>query len=267
MFWLSKVLAPAVLVLAIAGSATVMAQPGRGQPPFQPGKGKGNPFRGGDDRKGGDDKRGPGAAKGDSSVDAWVKTLTDKMNDPHDTIRDSARAALVAVGAPALPALKKLAEGNDEAKAVAARKLIAQIEGGPGQPGRAGTGVTAPGRPGAPDDRGGRPAFPGFPGRPGGNPLDRLLGGLNLTEKQQKEVEEITEAFSKKMREFSEKARTGKIERQEITETVEKFQKEMTEQLKKVLNEEQFKKFQERSPGGRFPFPGPFGPGRPSGDR
>ena len=82
------------------------------------------------------------------------------------------------------------------------------------------------------------------------------------------------EAQAKKMQEFAEKVRDGKIERKDLPEAMEKLQKELNEQLKKVLTEEQFKKFQDRAPGGRFPFgPGGFGgfggerPGRPKDDK
>ena len=70
----------------------------------------------------------PRAQKPDAAVESWVKVLTEKMNDPHDTIRDSARAGLLAVGRPAVVSLQKLAEGDDAAKANTARNLIAQIE-------------------------------------------------------------------------------------------------------------------------------------------
>ncbi|QEL17359.1 hypothetical protein [Limnoglobus roseus] len=68
--------------------------------------------------------------KGSSEVESWVKTLAEKITDPHDTVRDSARAALVAVGPPALPLLRKLADGDNDAKATAAKKLIAAIDRG-----------------------------------------------------------------------------------------------------------------------------------------
>ncbi|MCI0705222.1 MAG: hypothetical protein L0241_29530 [Planctomycetia bacterium] len=299
MFWVTKVLIPAVLVAGIASATAVMAEPDGNQPPFQPpfGKGKGNPFNKGGDKKRPDDKgfKAGGPVKGDASVDAWVKTLVDKMNDPHDVIRDSARAALIAVGPPALPTLRRLAGGTDEAKAVAARKLIAAIERGgqPGQPGRpgggaggigGGPGFPGPGGPGGPGGMGPArppgvgPMGPGGPGRPGVGPmgpgglggpgivLERVLGGLELTEKQQKQVKEIMEGHAKKIREFADKVRDGKLEGTEIPKTVEKFQKELLEDFKKVLTEDQFKKLQERFPEGRFPFPG-FGagerPGRP----
>ena len=72
----------------------------------------------------------------DSGLDAWIKILGEKMTDRHDSIRDSARAALVAIGEPALPALKQLAQSDDSATATAARKVIAQI----GDPRRGGMG-------------------------------------------------------------------------------------------------------------------------------
>src|SRR5260221_146243 len=67
-------------------------------------------------------------AKPDPAVEAWVKILGDKMTDRHDTVRDSARAALVAIGKPALPALQRLADSEDGATATAAKKVMARIE-------------------------------------------------------------------------------------------------------------------------------------------
>ena len=66
----------------------------------------------------------------DKNVEAWVKTLTDKIADRYDTIRESARHALVAMGKAALPSLHKVAEGADGASAEAAKHVIAAIEGG-----------------------------------------------------------------------------------------------------------------------------------------
>ncbi|MFM8272110.1 MAG: hypothetical protein ACKODX_07205, partial [Gemmata sp.] len=124
----------------------------------------------------GDDKKGQ-PPKPDATVDAWVKVLLERITDPHDTVRDSARGALVAVGPPAVPALEALAGGNDPAKAVAARKIIGAIHAHHGlQPGQPGRGPGSPGGPGmaptgprgegcgrVPDFRGG---FPGI--GPGG---------------------------------------------------------------------------------------------------
>ncbi len=173
MFWASRVIAPLALVAGMAvTTSVVMADADGNQPPFGKG-GKGfKGFPGGDDKKKGEskkddkkieekkveEKKGPPAPKSDAVVDAWLVILLSKLTDPHDTVRDSARGAIVAVGAPALPALQKLADGDDPAKAVAARKLIAAIHGhghhGPaGHPGA---------RPGA--DHGAWPKGPGGPG-------------------------------------------------------------------------------------------------------
>src|SRR4051794_24684871 len=82
------------------------------------------PPRGRDDKRGPGDRKGPDApAKADPAVEAWVKTLTEKLTDKNDAVRDSARAALVQVGPAALPVLKKLADGKDEALATAAKSV------------------------------------------------------------------------------------------------------------------------------------------------
>ncbi len=178
MFWVSKVLAPAALVLGLVGAAVVTAAPDGNQPPFG---GKGQFGKGGkkadekveqkkaDEKKKVEDKKGPPPApKSDAVVDAWLKVLLEKITDPHDTVRDSARGAIVAVGPAALPALQKLADGDDPAKAVAARKLIHAIHGH--HPAHA----DHPGHPGF----GGGMRGPGFSGGPGAGPMgQRGLGG------------------------------------------------------------------------------------------
>jgi hypothetical protein len=198
MFWVSKVLAPAALVVGIAGTAVVVAQTRENQPPDRK---KVEDRKGPDDRKTDTqppDRKRPdgtpgtrpmgdrGQPKPDATVEAWVKVLIEKITDPHDMVRESARGALVHIGHPAIPALRQLAEGNDAAKALAASKVIAMIEQGPGQGGRPGVGGRpgqpgrGPGQPGQPGGRGGAgggdrgpvgppgmgPGRPGFPGGP-----------------------------------------------------------------------------------------------------
>jgi hypothetical protein len=87
-----------------------------------------------------DRKKDDNPPKADPALDDWIQTLVDRIVDRNDAIRESAREALVAVGKPALPALKKLAAGDDRT-AVAARIVIARIETddrpplfGPGRP-------------------------------------------------------------------------------------------------------------------------------------
>jgi hypothetical protein len=175
MFWVSKVIAPLALVAGMAvTTSVVMAGADGNQPPFGKG-GKGFGKFGEDKKKGegrkeekkveerkGEEKKGPAASKSDAVVDAWLVVLLAKLTDPHDTVRDSARGAIVAVGAPALPALQKLADGDDPAKAVAARKLIAAIHSH-------GHGHVGPGgHPGmGPGGHGPAPKGPGWFGHPG----------------------------------------------------------------------------------------------------
>jgi hypothetical protein len=222
-----------------------------GQPP-------GGPRPGGPGRGVEDEGRIP-----DPQLVAWVKTLTDKMNDPHDAIRESARAALVAVGPPALPALRRLADGND-AKAYTATRLVQQIEraaamagaGGfgaagmmgqpgpfPGQPmpGGFGPGAAPPppgGRPGvgAPDPR---PGAGGDPAPRGDAPLGRLLGDLKLTDQQRQQAERVVSGYATKLREVMDEVRSGKLD----------------------LTPEQREVFERLVPPGRQLFPTLFGPG------
>lgn len=109
-----------------------------------------------------------GGERSDPAVDGWLKVLVEKMNDPHDTVRESARAAIVAIGPAALPTLRQLADGPDGAKAVAARKLIGMIEQHHRGAGSVG-GMPGPGGyPGGPPA--GQPGLPGSSSAPMGGP-------------------------------------------------------------------------------------------------
>jgi hypothetical protein len=288
MYWVSRVVAPAVLVAGVAGAAVVLAQQPERRGQDRQGDRQRNDRQPGDRGRGGERQPRP-----DAAVDAWVKVLIEKIADPHDTIRDSARAALVHVGPQAIPSLRQLVEGDDNVKAVAARNVIAMIErahqnprpgdaaGGPGGPGFPGPGGPGGGFPGGP----GFPGAPGQPGGPGGRPgerADRLgqaLGDLNLTDKQGRQVREIVESHAKKMQEAGEKIRAGKIDPMEAREILDKMRTELFKDLKGVLSEEQMKKLEtslQNRPGpggppgvGRPPVPmppgGPGGPPRPPG--
>ncbi|MDW8196399.1 MAG: hypothetical protein RMJ56_02210 [Gemmataceae bacterium] len=312
MFWLTRVVAPLALMAGLATTASLVVaevQPPLGQGPSdaaaQDNKQKG-------DKKGKSDKkdarpepterpRGP-LPRPDATVEAWVKVLLERITDPHDVVRESARMAVIAVGPPALPALEQLVEGRDAAKAVAAQKLIQEIhrniqrrDGGDAERGRGpwgwgdgpwgrggpwGLGPRGPGEPMGPPERPARPA-PAPPEPPSVRPapqppegpapgrppaFERLFGGLKLTERQQGDLRELLEAQAQKMRDLADKVRDGIIARRDIPQTIEMMQKDVLEKLKKVLNDDQFQRLLERLPEGRFPLPDLFGPGRPDGN-
>lgn len=211
--------------------------------------------------------------KPDAQVDAWVKTLTDKMNDPHDSIRDSSRAGIISVGRAALPSLKKLAEGDDGAKATAARRLIDAIEHRPmpgmgggmpsmggGMPPFGGRGGFGGGGAGPRGEGRGRDATPDRPvpnagaaperrpdaGGPGRvSPIAESLKDLKLNDKQQKQANELRENFEKTMQETMAQVREGKIEQSDVREKMQKLRGTMLKEMKDVLTAEQFEKFEE----------------------
>ena len=123
-----------------------LTQTGIAQPPAGP---RGEGRREGPPRESLSKKEEP---KKDPNIDAWADTLVSRIADRSDTIRDSARAGLVALGHAALPALKKAAEGSDLPTAEAARKVIGRIEhkGGPGAFGPGRPNHIGPGTPGGP---------------------------------------------------------------------------------------------------------------------
>ncbi|HEX4612372.1 MAG TPA: hypothetical protein VH092_29530 [Urbifossiella sp.] len=290
-----RLVTKAIGAVAIAAGLTAS---GAAQPPDGGRKKDGPPSTGG---FGAGQARGPGATGGpeqaDPQLEAWVKTLTDKMNDPHDAIRDSARAALVAVGAPALSALRPLAAGND-AKAFTARRLVQQIERGPGMPipavggfggsgfggprdpranptpipdGSRPVGDPTPARPGpgrdTPPPGAGRDPAPGAAREAGGQPLARILGELGLTDPQRGQVERVIEGYGTKMRDVFDKARSGQLDRAALRDTLTKMADDATADLKRVLTPDQLRRFDELAPPGRSIFPTPLvpaeaGPGR-----
>lgn len=247
-----------------------------GQPPGGPG-GPGGGFPGGPGGPGGR-PGGEREPRPDPAVDAWVKMLADKMTDPHDVIRESARAGLVAAGPAAAPTLRKLADSEDGAKATAARRVLQAIEqrpqpgmGGPpmlmqrqgGAPAAAGDrrpgGLPGAGRqpdgdrrpdgpPGAgrqPEgDR--RPDGPPGAGRPDGN--RRPMNDLGLNEKQQKQIEAIQQAAQKKLREVREQVEANNLDPMDARKKTEAIREALLKEAKEVLTAEQFEKFQERMP-------------------
>jgi|GEM_PF-2824392 len=271
MFRISKYVLPAVAFGGLAIGAVSLAQP----PEVGPGKEKlgKKSFLPGKDRK------GPpmGEGRRDAAVEAWSKTLIERINDPHDTVRDSARAGLVAVGRPALALLRPIAEGEDGALATAATKVIDRIEnGGPiglafgqrinrdGPP--MGEGRPMPMGEGRPMPMGeGRPMFPprGGPGGLGGRPaiLETAVAKLNLNEEQKGKVRVIVDEQHKRMRETMEKMREGTFKREEISDAMRENHEEFMKDLREVLTEDQLKQLRETM--GQFP--GPGGPGGPGG--
>ncbi len=213
--------------------------------------------------------------KVDPQVEAWVKTLTDKMNDPHDAIRDSARAGLIAIGPPALPALRRLADGND-AKAYTATRLVQQIERAAAVPGVGGFGVY-PGQPGVfspqpapPDGRrpgigvpdgAPRPGNPDEPARPGAgreagvNSFGRTFRELKLTDEQTAKAEQVVAKYVTRTQELFEGIRSGKLDRAEAPDSATKLAQEAMTEIRRSLTPEQLRRFDELVPIARPVFP------------
>jgi hypothetical protein len=227
-------------------------------------------------------------AKVDKDVEAWVKVLVEKIADRHDSIRESARHALIAVGKPALPALQKLADGDDGAAAEAAKRVIAHIEGGddgypghhgfpgemgqrhpgfhqgsaPPHPGGPGVGPHPGGFPGQPGGfgpppgapgAGGAPGFPpgppgGFVSLPGGPPGMGGPGGPGAMIEHAMKDLNLTAAQKAKVKEVL------KAQGEKAHQTFEKMHEDFLKSLKGVLDEEQFKKLEKNLP--KPPAPG-----------
>ena len=239
---------PLAALTAGLGLYVANAQPPEGRP----GQGEKQPRAEGQPR--GEGRPMPRGPRVDPQVEAWVKILVEKITDPHDEIRDSARAALVAVGRPALATLTPLANGTDGAKATAATKLVEAIEKANPRTAPVAGGPVNQLRSEQP-----RPGNP-MPGQPGVNPFEAIVDDLGLNDKQRKQVEDIHEALRRKNDELREQVNDGKLDREEAHEKRKIMHEDMFKAMKSLLSEEQFKKFQES-------FRNAARPPRPDGER
>jgi hypothetical protein len=151
------------------------------------------------------------------AVQAWVQTLVRRIADAHPGIRRSAREALVALGQPALPALRQHATSSDPEVAAAAKEVMSRIDRGGG-------------------GRRGRSEAPGP--RPGGGAM-RLLADLGLDDAQKKTIKELMESGARKRRELFQDMRDGTLSREEMRAALRDLQAESMKALEGVLNEEQ----------------------------
>jgi hypothetical protein len=242
--------------------------------------------------------------KTEAAVEAWIAELVRHFSDKNRTIRASARAGLVGAGPAAVPALRKIAAGDDDASDIA-RILIAHIQRRgrgnyawpglalrdlpstervapktPTPPTRSRPAAKSPAPTPAPTPR--RPAEqkkpqpsprPERPARAPSAVLGRAVKGLDLTDKQKSQVNEILAANQKKVQELAQKVRRRELNSTKAREAMDKLQEGLRKDLQKVLTGEQYKKIENmlKSPrsrgaggsGGRPSESGPTKPTRP----
>lgn len=103
--------------------------------------------------------------------------------------------------------------------------------------------------------------------------MESALEKLELSDRQMKDAKESLEKFRNANREIMEQARGGNANREELRPKMEKNREVMMNDMKEILNAEQFVKFETaikemgQRPGGRGPGgpPGAEGRGRPGG--
>lgn len=194
---------------------------------FRPGQGFGGPWgRFSADRREAD--RG-GPDRLDPAADAWVRELVKRTSDRNELVRRSAQRALEEIGRPALPALRQAARENAEA-ADTARRLIGRLEGG---------------APPGPDQQRGRDhgSHEGPIARL--RAVEQVVKDLDLSEKQKGKVAEIRQASMKKAHALFQKVRDGDVKPEDIRSSFKKIHEEGMKEMKGVLSEEQYKKFEE----------------------
>jgi len=164
----------------------------------------------------GDAPAAPSKGKQDGAVSEWVQVLVGRMGEKNEIVRRSVERALVAVGEPALPALEKVSKSGDRMKAATARRVMEQIRN--------------------PRRRGGV-----------GRGHRDLLRGLELEDGQKARAEKVLASHAERRRELMQQVRGGEVDRSELRSAMRELRQELEEELKGVLTDEQFKKYQENS--------------------
>ena len=183
-----------------------------------------------------------GEEKKPDAVAEWVNTLVAKMGTQNEVVSRSVDRAILTVGEAAVPALEKVAKSDNSSLAEKAKGLLERIKnprqrgnrgrGGEGGRGRGGEGGRGRGR--------------------GGFGMRRdPFEGLKLSEEQQTKVDKIKEKQTADMGELREALQNGELERSEIREAFTEVREKMNKEVKKVLTEEQWKKYEEASQRGR----------------
>jgi hypothetical protein len=170
------------------------------------------------------------AAK-DPALEAWIQVLVKRLGDQNAAINTSVTSGLVAIGAPAVPALQAIAAGSDEAQAKAAKDVLAQIE-----------------------RRGRRPGQPGgAEGRPGGaQSAQALLDSMNLDKDTRAKAEKARVALEEKTRELFTQMQDGELSREEMREAFRELREKAEAEMKGLLGDENFEKYRSSMGGGRM---------------
>ncbi len=168
-----------------------------------------------------------------AAVEKWVVSLCERLSDANAVIRESAGSALVTVGKPALPHLKKLADMKDTDQSVIALRLIRRIEAG---------GTPADGRG---QGQGAGPRDPAAQRQQMEERMKKVGEELGLNEDQMKKVTEAATAAGEQMRELMQKVRDGEMSREEMREQMQSLRDKQFESLKGTLSDDQISKLRE----------------------
>lgn len=163
-----------------------------------------------------------------SRVAAWVRELVARLEDPHPLIRASAQDALVRVGRPAIPALRKLMAGRDPRVAGVARRLVGRITGAPARA------------------RGEEPRGSAASRR-------RFFTGLGLSPSRLARVRQLYKNHSARAREARRQVMDGTLSREEAAATRRRAERRFLETMRGLLTPAQFEAFErfQRSSGQR----------------
>jgi hypothetical protein len=168
--------------------------------------------------------------KADPELEGWVVSLAKRIAHANPLVRKSAQAALIAVGKPALPHLKKLVAKGDTTLAPEARKVISRIKHGRSSRG---------GRRSRPRRRG---SFSEMQAQRIIKTIEKLALEPAITAK----LQEFLKSYTTSTKEIGQQLMTGELDRSEAWVAQQKARKAFREALKGVLSKEQYALFEKQ---------------------
>lgn len=161
---------------------------------------------------------------GKRSMEAWVRTLASGLGDGNPAIRRSAAVALSNVGAPAVPVLQNMSQGEGRA-AAEAKRVLEQIK----RRGRRGSDAVGGNR--RTDQR------------PAAQRLNATLKKAGFEDAQLQTVARFQKSRQERMREIFRQVQDGEMTREEAAAARQRVTRELNAELKTELGKDAYRKF------------------------
>ena len=172
----------------------------------------------------------------DPEMDAWVRMLASRLGHGNEAIRRSAAAALMNIGAPAVPVLTRISRGGRSNAARSANRVLTQIRRRIRRRAAAGEKTDRP-----------RPDRASNNGRTNSarTRIARALEALGLDGAQKKAIEQSNADRAERIREVFRQVQDGEMTREESNRETRRIRDEADAGLEKALGSELFKKYRE----------------------